>query len=536
MKRYQKVLIWVGLLAFLIVAGVHIYITFYLEDQIQDTVIEKVNTAADDRYVFDIADLSLNIFGRRLQLEGVTLNSTENSPRQIEVTVGAIAFSGISVSSLLNGRELVVSRLDIASPAISITEAVDDNSSQESGLKDLTPKATQQILSVLNRLSISEIVLNSIEFDLKRNGDEVPYFSFSETDLIFYNTELDSSTTTTEKILPVEEMEGTLRNAEFRTKNGLYVIKSEKFEFSSVTGAASAESIRLDPALTEQDFFDKVGHRTDRVEATVSEADLDGIQFDQLLHMERLDLEEIALNEVDIRVFRNKHYPEKENKSEKPLPQQMLHNLDFPVIVNSLSLTESYIRYTELEEHTDERGYLDFTNLNATISNITNIPERIDENGDLVLEAETDVMDKSRLNAQFVLPLRGLSQTITGTLEPMDATELNRILKPLALIQIDEGKIQSLNFGMELGENESTGDVEVIYEGLKISMLDADSLDENLRTRIGSFFANTFAVKSDNSENDPRKGEVSFERNREKAVFNYWWKSLQSGLESGVGM
>jgi hypothetical protein len=184
----------------------------------------------------------------------------------------------------------------------------------------------------------------------------------------------------------------------------------------------------------------------------------------------------------------------------------------------------------------DERGFVEFDELNATLTNITNIVENIRGNGNLVLDVETSIMGESKLNANFVLPYGEFTQSISGSVEALDPTILNAVLEPLALIRIEDGDVHSLHFDMELGENSAAGEVTIIYDGLNISLLDDDGLDKNLRTRISSFFANTFAVKSDNREDDPRIGEVSFERDREKSVFNYWWKSLQSGLESSIGL
>lgn len=536
MKPYQKVFIGMGMLLILLYAGLQLYLSFYLENQLRETMIEEVNDAADNRYAFDVSDVNLSILGRGLQLGGITLKSPDEDSRQIDITIGSISFSGLSVWRLLVTRELRVRRVDVESPAISITGARSGNSGSGTGLNNLTPGAAAEILTVLKRISIKEIALNSIEFAMKQSADENPYFSIGDSDLIFYNAELDRSAAVAERVMPIEDIEGTFRNSEFRAENGLYIITTEKIEFSSATDAASVEGLVLEPLFHEEEFFEEVGYRTDRVEVNALSADFNGIRFDKLMEIKVLEIEEVVLNKVDIRVFRNKQFPQRENRSDRPLPQQMLQNLGIPVAVKTLLLEEGYIRYTELEEFTDERGTVEFTNLEATLSNITNIPVMIDENGDWVVEAETDVMGKAGLSVKILLPHRGFSQSITGSLEPMNAAELNRVLEPLALIRIDEGQIHSVDFEMELGENESTGEVKMIYNDLKISLLNEDSMDENLRTNIGSFFANTFAIKSNNSEDDMRIGEVSFKRDPKKSFFNYWWKSLQSGLESSVSM
>ena len=53
---------------------------------------------------------------------------------------------------------------------------------------------------------------------------------------------------------------------------------------------------------------------------------------------------------------------------------------------------------------------------------------------------------------------------------------------------------------------------------------------------LGSFFANTFIIKSNNPNNLIfRKGDIFFERDKKRAIFNYWTKTFLSGVVSSIG-
>jgi hypothetical protein len=53
---------------------------------------------------------------------------------------------------------------------------------------------------------------------------------------------------------------------------------------------------------------------------------------------------------------------------------------------------------------------------------------------------------------------------------------------------------------------------------------------------LGSFFANTFIIKTNNPRNFfLRKGDIFFERDEKKAIFNYWTKTFLSGVVSSIG-
>jgi hypothetical protein len=85
------------------------------------------------------------------------------------------------------------------------------------------------------------------------------------------------------------------------------------------------------------------------------------------------------------------------------------------------------------------------------------------------------------------------------------------------------------------------------YQGLKVVMFkdpqasengkrkrkkkDEDGKKDNLKT----FLLNTFILKKNMDGSLPeeeRTGTISFERDKTRSIFNYWWKSLFSGIKS----
>ncbi len=53
---------------------------------------------------------------------------------------------------------------------------------------------------------------------------------------------------------------------------------------------------------------------------------------------------------------------------------------------------------------------------------------------------------------------------------------------------------------------------------------------------LGYFFANTFIIKTNNPNNFVlRKGDIFFERDEKRAIFNYWTKTFLSGVVSSIG-
>jgi hypothetical protein len=53
---------------------------------------------------------------------------------------------------------------------------------------------------------------------------------------------------------------------------------------------------------------------------------------------------------------------------------------------------------------------------------------------------------------------------------------------------------------------------------------------------LKTFLANILKIKRNNNKEPFRRGEVSLERDDQKSIFSYWWKSLSTGLKDNVGI
>jgi len=335
---------------------------------------------------------------------------------------------------------------------------------------------------------------------------------------------------------PFEHSSGAFRNIEYYPESGLYSIQGASAEFSSITQTASADSLLLTPLLEPRAFFNTVGYRTDRITGSLTSVQLDGFDLIAFLNRGILVSENLFLREPELFLFRNKNYPRRENRSGKPLPQEMLLELGIPVVIDVVTIEGATVRYSEIAENSTESGYIEFTDLDSRLLNTTNIDSLIEKNSSWSMEANTRVMDNGELDVSFQFPLNEDYHTVTGRLKEMNAMDLNHALEPIASVRIESGNISSMRFEMRMDKTEAIGFLEVIYDDLKISVLDDETGDKNIRSRITSFLANQLKIKKENAADNPRMGAISYQREPEKSFFNYWWKSLRTGLSTSVGI
>jgi hypothetical protein len=144
-------------------------------------------------------------------------------------------------------------------------------------------------------------------------------------------------------------------------------------------------------------------------------------------------------------------------------------------------------------------------------------------------------MNKALIKATFLLPIKkDLQYHAEGSVGGMSFFPLNPTLENLAFIRVESGKLNSMHFNFDYNDRSSNGKLTINYEDLKITGLKKEKSggDNDLKT----FLINT-VIKNDKNQDMPpekRTGAISFERDRKRQIFNFWWKSLFSGITASV--
>jgi hypothetical protein len=97
----------------------------------------------------------------------------------------------------------------------------------------------------------------------------------------------------------------------------------------------------------------------------------------------------------------------------------------------------------------------------------------------------------------------------------------------------------------------SSGEVQLNYHDLKLISYRDDAKIEELQKKkknkdydelrkdnLKSFLINVVIRKNMDEKlpEDKRTGEINFERNSSRSIFNYWWKSLYDGIKSAYNL
>jgi hypothetical protein len=200
--------------------------------------------------------------------------------------------------------------------------------------------------------------------------------------------------------------------------------------------------------------------------------------------------------------------------------------------VDTVRLTKSYIAYEEFQEDGTAPGKVFFDKLSCNILNVSN-----HSNKEAVMEATASFMDKGLLTAHFTFPVSpGKPYSVKGKLSDFPLPAVNSMLTTAAHAEISEGNLEALDFHFQYNDSRSDGKVELNYTDLKMTSLLKKK--EKVPNRILTFLLRLVVKKDmdDNLPTDKKNGTIQFYRDTHKSVFNYWWKSILSGIKSVYNM
>jgi hypothetical protein len=184
-------------------------------------------------------------------------------------------------------------------------------------------------------------------------------------------------------------------------------------------------------------------------------------------------------------------------------------------------------------------GVVTFYNSVLNISNITNMPSEIQKNNQLKIGFDTKVLQSIPLKGSFNFVLNDKEGhfTVNGHVEGFDAKALNKVSIPMALIHINGGQINSLDFNFKGNNTKASGVLTMKYKDLKVDVLKRDKDTREIKKRgLASLGANLL-IKNDNPGSEGlREVNPEYDRNIYKSFFNLVWKTLFTGMKQTVGI
>jgi hypothetical protein len=258
------------------------------------------------------------------------------------------------------------------------------------------------------------------------------------------------------------------------------------------------------------------------------------------LFNENIVADSILAGSASFKIYRDLSIVRDKKNRVGTYPHQSIDKIPISVQVKKLILSNTFVEYKEKSKISAQSGKVQFHNVYASITNLTNNNEAIKANNVMTADINTKFMNKTPLKVvwQFYLQHPKGRFHVKGNMGSIAAREVNPITQPMGPAKLEDGLINSLQFNFEGNNYGIDGTVKMLYEDLKLTILEKVEGSKRLDKKTLASFAANIIIKNDNpkGKDDPRIAIVHFERDTNRSIFHLVWKSLFNGIKETVGI
>ncbi|HBB91213.1 MAG TPA: hypothetical protein DC042_05715 [Bacteroidales bacterium] len=518
MKRNRLLKILLGLAALLLLINV---LTTVLAGPWAGKKIISLLNEKSLIWTFELRNAKVYLIPTRITLTGISMKprmETEGN-RYLNGEIGSVKIMGINLWKALFKKEIDIRELSITGSRVS-------GKLPES-------KVSKKPLILPVNLRIGRLVVDRLDLAVESESSRQALM-IKDAGLKVLDLQGDKLDTVSPAI--IKKFEFIANEIITVPPDSLYTNTVGRIDYSSEDGTLTVDRLSIHPNYSDEAFTKRHEFQSDRFDAACMNITLRDFDAPAFLAIRTLACSRIEIKKLDLDVFRDKRKPF--NHKVRPVFQDMIRNYKGVLDIDSILLDEGNITYREHAEASNNQGSISFNELHAGIYKITNNPALKSENPVFQLKGEARLMGKGKMTILLKAGLFDPSRTfhLSGSLAAMDADALNPMLENSALIHVNSGRIDAMNFSLSANNTKSSGRMTLLYHGLEIAMINRKT-DETtaFKERFMSFFANRKLLDSNPLPKDEvREGPIDFDRDPERFLFHYAFKSILSGMKGSL--
>lgn len=475
-----------------------------------------------------------NIYNKLVKLK--------RAPNNIyEIRLAKLTIWGFHPFTLFKNRKLHINQILFDHPRVVMINKQFDFNENRPPRPYKSPYA--YISKIFKEVNVKSVDLKDISFKyINKNRDVPDIDSLKNLDITLKDWLIDAhSATDPSRFYLLKDVLINLNDYQFATPDSLYHIKVNELSFRASTGLLHIKQFGLVPRYSEMDFGRVAGFAKERFHVQMSNISLSGIDLPLYVKKRELSANEMNISNGAVSVFKNNELQGKGQERMGKFPHQLLQSLKGQLSVKRLNLNDIDISYAEFDKQSKQKGKITFEKTSGTLFNVTNQPRVKAINPIMVAKLETYMMGQGKLEATFKFDLNAENGAFSynGQLTNMDGSILNRITKPLGMLQVKSGEVKKLSFNIVADETEASGKLTFAYKDLSIGLLKKVAGKERLvKQGLISMLANALVIKPDNPD---ARGNfvvapINFQRDPTNSFFSFIWQTLFQGIKYTVGL
>ena len=471
-------------------------------------------------------------------LPGTLLNGQDRGQPHvstINLQVGKIKVSGINYLGFLVRKVLRVDKISVSDPAVMVVMVAAGG--EEGGVvqRETLLKDTAKSHPFLRKILVDEFDLINGSIHIYDGDIRDPIYGVEGLGLLIGGIDADlTELKDPREAISFKRIKVTAHHQVVHLPGGFYDLEVGSLGVGDSGSLISIDSIRLIPLYSKKEFGYRFGRQMDRFDVSVRQVLIREFDLRRMLRDKKFMAGSVDVSGVRADIHRDKNIPRK-NEKIKPLLNEMVLKVKMPLALDTVRFSDAFIRYGEVPEEESEAGVIFIDEFNLSVTNVTNIPQRISDNNVLELEGNFMLEGVGPTAIQLSFPLDDPSRQYSYVLEMqgMELPKLNPMLKPSANIDIRQGTMVRASFEITATTDSAWGKAYMKYYGLDMEILRKKPKDKDREVkRFLSKIANSLIHRENPAARTgvERVGLIAFERDKYKSQVGFLVKPVLQGI------
>lgn len=535
-KKTLKIFLLVFILLILII---FLGINNYLENIIKDKVDTQLNNNPHSLYQVSYNDLDLNILSGSVSVKSILIQPSDSATMMvnngllgsfINMEIEQFKIKHLKIFDFISDKNVDISKVILKN--VNVKYIV--NPDAEKHKIEKTGNSNEIFPDVLNKVYIADFEFLNTTFQMANYKQPNDYlFEIDSLSITVANIFMDDKTI--KNTIPIDFSSIEINTQLFSTKSmKYYSISTSGIGFNAKDTTLTLNAFKLTPKYNRDEFNKKIKYNDDLFSISTEKIVLNSLDLNKIKHSKLINFKSVIVYKPIISIYRDKRLPDAPFKKKK-LITSMVMSIPVSIDIDSLKVLDGKLTYEEMHKSVDQPGKVFFDPLFLTVYNVTNDSTLINQNAHLQIDVLGKIMGKSDMTANFDFHLNRTDDYFTakGKLKAISGIEFNQMLASLLLAEVQSGDVHSATFNFSANDDSSNGTLDLVYDNLVVNLL--KQKDPDKKSKALSWLAGNFVDKS-NLPGDPkyRKGIIHFDRNKDKAIVNYLWNSVKTGIVTSI--
>lgn len=335
----------------------------------------------------------------------------------------------------------------------------------------------------------------------------------------------------------LDDISFTTSNLSLPVDGGFYNLNIGRFELKNRN--LYLDSLHYVSNYPKMEFSYKHPKNSDWFDIKIGHLEMNNIDLSAFLAAQTLRMEEATVNDMVLRNLKNQKI--RLPRRIVPMVYEGIQKAPIKMDIPLLHVNNFAVIYEELAQKGTYPGKLSITDVNGTVSGLTNIVSG-DENQFIHIDANAKFMGKGDFDAIWLLPVDSLNDRflIHAEMKSFNLVHLNEFITPLAGAAVESGMVYNLAIDMDASSKTGSIHMRLPYRDLKVNLVkNKDGQME--KNSFTSFLVNT-VVRSNNPPNpdkpdsELRVANMTITRNPYHSTFNYLWQMIRPALTESAGI